>query len=854
MPPKLLGNYPLTHTSFEKLETCFQAFCTPSFRKLNTREKFKKINKALLKLIQETPTPCFLLGQTIEFIARVNTDAILATPYKMEDFEFWLNNFSQLSPDDQYLVRAKIAGKFLPRQEYSAFFPIGSGKTYSGAHFIAAHIAPDADTTVASFWGWVDAFAAKVASATHKWNLPQAVQNSHIKILFESLFSKKVFDIAARSASSLTLSALDLISQKSVIKLVKHKKSTEIDHSFLGKPILIVDDNDHYMGCLHPNELESTRQIVLLFSQTMRWLQSTVQETIITLLAQKKVTKADIEEALDTLFKMPIKKSAPIVEATEKQRRFQHELFKRIFSIPKGFEASFLEFIQSQNMLHGLHQSLQTLDFFDKSNALIEERTTIFSCIKTLFSVLDSASLNVKNHVDTLNFLLEVKEKVLQIPNVFLTLKSEVDEMRSKIAHFEYLPVIVTQEDGSHVCVGVVYASDLKRQLLGTVSLRDFSNEQETKIASYLEIISIIDHHKSNIQTTSAATIVSSDAQSANTLVAELALHINERYSTLGQTQKAIDSQLKQRSDTKKLQRLLQYSINCKNKMFYIHPDREFAEYLCFLYAILDDTDLLAKVSFRDVLVIQKLVNRMKTLVVGADFESISFDTLSRDANFAKNAACVILQNEDMYSIYKNIFSHKEKEVDTNIQKCISSESLELFSDTKEQNGCARVGQVKLFQSNISYFQKHIETLRSIWYESAKKIYEARPHMDLHMLMLSTIASADEVYEGNPSKWSHKDEIWIWTPETQQGNFRLVSFLTSFQGCDAVQKNTFQVCFLGPNCTELESLFSQNFAKARQTRASNYKEGLPLSVLRFQAGLINSRKALITPYLPRFIS
>ena len=34
------------------------------------------------------------------------------------------------------------------------------GKIYEGTHFVTAHKSPDLDTTIASFWGWLDAFAA----------------------------------------------------------------------------------------------------------------------------------------------------------------------------------------------------------------------------------------------------------------------------------------------------------------------------------------------------------------------------------------------------------------------------------------------------------------------------------------------------------------------------------------------------------------------------------------------------------------------------------------------------------------------------------------------------------------------
>ena len=50
---------------------------------------------------------------------------------------------------------------------------------------------------------------------------------------------------------------------------------------------------------------------------------------------------------------------------------------------------------------------------------------------------------------------------------------------------------------------------------------------------------------------------------------------------------------------------------------FFIHPAREFREYLCFLHAILDDTDLLTKVSSRDLECVAQFLNRLKSLSDG---------------------------------------------------------------------------------------------------------------------------------------------------------------------------------------------------------------------------------------------
>jgi len=61
-------------------------------------------------------------------------------------------------------------------------FPIGMGKRYAGSHYVTAHSSPDLDTTVASFWGWIDAFGARVSEGLHLWNVPGGMPSSHIEM------------------------------------------------------------------------------------------------------------------------------------------------------------------------------------------------------------------------------------------------------------------------------------------------------------------------------------------------------------------------------------------------------------------------------------------------------------------------------------------------------------------------------------------------------------------------------------------------------------------------------------------------------------------------------------------------
>ncbi len=100
----------------------------------------------------------------------------------------------------------------------------------------------------------------------------------------------------------------------------------------------------------------------------------------------------------------------------------------------------------------------------------------------------------------------------------------------------------------------------------------------------------------------------------------------------------------------------------CSEKRgLFVSPQREIVEYFHFLYAILDDTDLLSKISIRDVNCIAELINRLKTLMLGKEVEVIDLDDIPHDENFKKTAAKRILQNDEMYSLYRKVYLAKEK-------------------------------------------------------------------------------------------------------------------------------------------------------------------------------------------------
>ena len=216
--PALLGDHPIRLPLFSDIEAVFQGFRLSEFAALSTRKRFARVNQALLTLIQKAPECSFLLGAIVDYITRVNEGKFLKERYHFSLFEFWLNQFSGLTETEACIIRSKIAGKNIPRDDYQAFFPIGMGKILYGSHFVTGHISPDVDTTIASFWGWVDAFAARVGSGQHLWCLPGGPPESPVTVLFRELFGQEVFANLSSKESTLSLSAMDLVNKKNVRK------------------------------------------------------------------------------------------------------------------------------------------------------------------------------------------------------------------------------------------------------------------------------------------------------------------------------------------------------------------------------------------------------------------------------------------------------------------------------------------------------------------------------------------------------------------------------------------------------------------------------------------------------------
>lgn len=865
----LLGDFQFSLHSFDNVEAVLEKIKSENF--LNENQKLHYVCSELLNLIR-TSKKTFLLREVLDYIHRVNVSKIVDS-FCFLQFELWLNQFSKLSHGENYLIRGKIAGKLIPRNEYQTYFPIGMNKFYFGTHFVTAHASPDMDSLIASFWGWMDAFAARVSNGLHVWNVPGGEPSFQVEIplLFHQIFGNYIFKYLAEDRTALSISGIDLVTQEGTARKSIHEPFFNFDYETIQKSVLLLDEAGFYLDDWHNFDEESVRKVTVLLNGSLRWFESNLNQKLISFFGREKPESSDVDKFIKEGFGVKIAESDSVKYLNPTQTKHLDTYLKLILKISKGLEATFEEFfldleatpVKGFSRVLKLIEELKSSELFADNGVLLEKRVVIFQFLLKLITELDEAIRRLRMYVERLDIALRIKKEVLEYPSKVISYRADLEEIKSKMGDNRYLAVTKTDKNGKQLPLGVIYASDLRRPILGTVSIRDFCNKEETKIPSYLDVISVVDHHKSHLSNNTPATAYISDVQSSNVLLAEMALNINDKYGNGGSELKIVEQQIDKirgelltHSNKRILKRLWQkHLVLEKGDNFFIDSEREFIEYLHYIYAIIDDTDLLTKVSLRDVECIKDVLNRMKSIVVGHEVEIINFDDIPIDSCFVDRATKRILQNVDTYSLYRKVYVSREKTVELNIQACAENGDLTIFADTKEQNGCCRVGQTKMFATNFATYHKFDRIIQGIWCKNAEAIYKENKDMDLHIHMITTVANAEDQFSDSKVNYGHKDEIWIWAPNSIQAIEHFKTFLQAFGSSLNPKRDDIELEFKGDMAEELNQIFVESFRSIEKKKSTvDHRTKTSMAILRFNAGTINSRKSMISPYLPRLVT
>ena len=869
MSSSLLGNYTFDKKSFEGVEEVIASFDSKGFLFLNEHQRSDVVNKHLIKLIKAHKDRGFLLFEVTDYIDRIKSKNILDR-YNINSIELWMNQFSELRDEENYRIRALMMGRWIPRDDYQAFFPIGMGKVYEGSHFVTAHGSPDIDTIVSSFWGWVDAFSAKVSKNLHIWNVPLGPPQSSVEVqlLFYDTIHPNFFHHFSKKRTQLAVRSFDLMTQTGFAKRRPFENSLSLDGERTLNAVVLVDEDGYYKGDWRPFDVESIRQVIMSLNHCLKWFESQIHIMLFSLFSQKEISRDDVSHFLDKVASLSMTSCDALIEFTLRQQERLQKFLQSVLNVKSGIACTFKEFMQAaessevidfDTFLRHLHD-LKNSELFDQTGKIIENRPLIFYYLEKIVKELNDVFRGFRLYIDTLDIGYKIKTEVFGYLPQYLSHRTDVEEIQSKMGSYPYLTVNIPGPDDRQIPVGVIHANALKSVQLGTTTLRDFCNRDETKVPGYLEVISVIDHHKSQLNTKTAATVTIADAQAANVIIAQIAFTIHDEYSLSGMDRESIDSQVKELqaraktpSDYRILRRLYKrLEILEKKSLYYVSETREYLEYLHYLVAILDDTDLLTKMTKKDVESVASLLNRMKTIMLKKEVETIHFDDVPRDENYVQTACQKLLQNPDLHSIYRGIYEKKEKVITENLIKCAKNEPSNLFVDTKLQNGCCRVGQTKIFVSNYKTFDENKIAVCDKWYEESLKLNELKPEFDLHIHMVSTVPSADELFKGEKKECLHKDQMWVWVPFSDLSVEHLKLYLTAMKKSPKMQeqKDNVELAFFGEHAKELSTIFKESFLRALH-KFPDVKTKTSYAAIFYKVGSINSRKAMVTPYLPK---
>lgn len=860
----LLGEIEFLPISFDHVDKVIRAFHEAEFRDLFVFEKHARVSKALYDLICEESGPCFLLPHVVDYISRVQQ---LLPTYNLISFEFWLNQYSHLSPSENLRIRAKIAGKYLQREDYQQYFPIGLDKHHPGSHFVLAHFSPDIDTVVASFWGWVDAFAARVGEGLHYWLVPERLPDNpvELKLLFNDIYGEGAFQVLLSQRRGIRLTALDLMVQDGIVKKTLEEKSYGVEHDRGTHAIVLVDERGSYLGDWRSLDVDAVRGVVNQFNNHLRGVESLVHQKLISLFAKEDLSQEDMKRYLSQILH---KRLTDCDADYEKESKAHIDAFiKRVLRIEAGYECTFEQFMTSssasglkkfQKLLDELIH-LPAADIFDGDGKILENRPKIFSLLERVVSDLSESFREFREYVDTLGCAFEIKNKVFHLTPNYLSHLADLSEIREQMKNYGHMTVNYREPMGGHSVMGAVFAGSLQKNILATASLRDFGSQDEADIPEYVMPISLLDHHKTDLTTSKAARFVVADVQSCNVIVADLAMKINDRYSDNGMDLETVNQTIQEEmvkaatpSRLRVLQKLLQRkSVLSGQSAYFVSFEREFTEYLHFIYAILDDTDFLTKVTLLDVECVASLINRLKSLSKGEEVEVVNFDDIPRDSHFVVNAAKKLQQNEDLYSLYFKVYTAKESLINEILISAAKATSSSIFQDTKVQNGCSAIGQFKIFRHNVETFERHRKAIHSFWVERSKALYEEKKEVDLHLFMMTTLTSAEELHLGQVGKYEHKDELCCWYPsDNRSGYAHLKQFLQEFFSLSSMRNMDLTIELHGKRFEEFRQLVEIVAKKPFHKIEEFPKEKVSLIVVKVEAGSINSRKSKITPCLP----
>ncbi len=871
----LVGDIEFSPKKFPNIDDIIDGFVSDGFKEKNAIERNETVNRTLFNLILDAPDSSFLLSEITHFLAEITLAEVLDGSYNLTAFERWLNQVPSISYEENRKVRAKIVGKYISRDEYAGLFPVSQNKVYPGTHTVTAHTPPDLDSLTGSFLGWLDAFGCRLGSSLTTWNVPLGMPGPVASRMFSMLYSEELFYRVAKHKALISHVAMDIVTQDHFIKATGECYIRDLNHQRNQNHIILVDDEGFLVGDWRVSDVDAVHQVQRLLNMCMHTYEKEVVFALTRQFSEPNFHRNSVVEMLDRLMSKTVPEfTMPSFQLSVLQVEQLDVYLKRVLGLPGGYRASMSEFFLRMDAKTGanfrdFYENLKRLtdsDFYDNDQHADFSSEEIFSIMHRCYVLLIENAKILRDHLDRLDVAMAIKHEVLGHKPTVVATKADINEIRGKIKNYRHVTVVFTDKLGRHIPVGVIHHDDLVKPIQGTVTFRDFCNYDEIKISDHLDVVSAIDHHKSTLSTKQAMVLSVADVQSSNVITAEKAFEINDRFSSRGQDLASINEQLKAIGDNEKscssdlrlMERLVrkkQALLNADKGGFFINVEREFQEYLLCLNAIIDDTDLLNKCGWRDLMCVTELLNRLKSIQLAKEVELLDFSDVPKDRRGLKRCIRQVLEHEELYSLYSKIYGHREQVVNDLIIEVKPGSDTRFFEDCKIQNHSCSVSQFKMFPRNWGALVDNRESIMMKWMEMNRAIRRKNGEVDLFLHMVSTIPGAEEAYSGKSSASGPEDEFWLTgLPEAEESVSRMRQFLASLAKSSYHNSIGLRCYIEGPDFIQRQ-VFSKMVKDALVLDEVGFVENANLSmttvVFQFQQGALNSRKAHITPLLPK---
>jgi hypothetical protein len=865
----LIGDVKFSPLRFKDADALFEKFKSESFKEKSSIERNRIVNESLVELINQEPTNSYLLSEFIDYMTYVTENELLDGHYNQTAFEHWLNQHSGLSYEENRQIRGKLVGKYIPRDEFQAYFPISHNKVYPNSHAVTAHNPPDLDSTTASFVGWLDAFACRVGGAMTIWNLPQGQPGPVISKLFIDILGPQVFKRIAKGKAMLSPVAMDLVRQNRLIRVAGESNIRDFRHNRHENHIILVDDEGYYIGDWRVADVDSVGRIQRLLNICLNIFEKQLVRRLTELLSKRPVSRVSMEDLIESMFNQKVpERGLDLNRLNSTEFNQLDEYLTKVLKVEKGCQATTKEFFKVMDQNAGTNfqdfelriRRFLDIEMYDLDGCLSLESCNIFEIFNTAYTSLIEATKVCRQYFDRLDIAMSIKRDVLGRQTSYLTTKAEYNEIVEKIRDYRHISVCFPDKNDRLIPVGVIHRDDVENPIQGTVTMRDFCNFDEIKVAKCIEVISAIDHHKSALSSKSCMTLTIADVQSANVLTAEKAFFLNDLYGTRNQSLSSINNQINellQEEHSQKQNRLLErllkkrQAVHRAGKTYFINAQREFQEYLFFLNAIIDDTDLLSKCGWRDISCVAELLNRLKSIQLGREVEVIDLNDMAKTPRHLKEAIRAVLTNEEAYSFYKGIYKHREDILNSwmgsksNYKFC--------FEDRKIQNETCCVSQFKMFPGNRVIFSEQRDDLLKYWFSIKSLVRSKSSEVDFFLHMISTIAGGQEAYEGKMPDNGEEDEIWLSVNyDSDQSTSRFRQFLDFLKSSPKYSQIKLHMTIEGPASPGRNLIASILRVTVPLMNFDLLEKDLPepIVVLKFKQSTLNSRKADITPFLP----